>query len=55
MQPLKYRWPLVMCQSSLDKWGNREELIFRLSKAQSASESDWVETHTFLARARSSA
>ena len=55
MQPLKYRWPLVMCQSSLDEQRNRGEPNFRLSKAWSMSGSDWVEAHTFLARARSSA
>ena len=33
MQPLKYRWPLVMCQSSMDERGNRGEAIFKPSKA----------------------
>ena len=55
MQPLKYRWPLVICQSSLEEQGNREDPIFKLSNAQrtrgSYSEEDWI----FQARARSSA
>ena len=55
MQPLKYRWPLVICQSSMDEQGNRGELTFKLSKAQSTSGSDSVEDRIFWARARSSA
>ena len=43
MQPLKYRWPLVMCQSSMDEQGNRVEPTFKLSKAHSTSGSDSVE------------
>ena len=55
MQPLKYRWPLVICQSSMDEQGNRGELTFKLSKAQSMSGSDLVEDQIFQAKARSSA
>ena len=33
MCPLKYRWPLVICQSSMDERGNRGEPTFKLSKA----------------------
>ena len=29
MRPLKYRWPFVMCQSSIDKQGNRGEPSFK--------------------------
>ena len=42
MQPLKYRWPLVICQSFMDEQGNRGELTFKLSKAQSISGSNSV-------------
>ena len=55
MQPLKYRWPLVICQSSMDEWVNWGELAFKPSKAQSTSGSDSVEDRIFWARARSSA
>ena len=55
MRPLKYRWPLVICQSSLEKWGNKGDPIFKLSNAQSTrgskSEEDWI----FRVRAKSSA
>ena len=33
MQPLKYRWPLVICQSFKKERGNRGDPIFKLSKA----------------------
>ena len=55
MRPLKYRWPLVMCQLSMDERGNREEPVFKLSKARSMSGSDSVEDQIFQAKARSSA
>ena len=55
MQPLKYRWPLVICQSLTEEWGNNGEPIFRLSRAQSTRGSDLVEDQIFFARARSSA
>ena len=55
IQPLKYRWPLVMCQSSMDKRGNRGDPTFRLSRARSMSGSHSVEDRIFWARARSSA
>ena len=42
MQPLKYRWLLVICQSSMDKRGNRGEPAFKPSKAQSTRGSDSV-------------
>ena len=43
MQPLKYRWPLVIYQSFIDEWGNKGDPIFKLSRAQSTSGSDLVE------------
>ena len=43
IRPLKYRWPLVMCQSSMDERGNRGEPTFKLSRARSTSGSDLVE------------
>ena len=55
MRPLKYRWPLVICQSSTDERGNKGDPTFRLSKARSTSGSDSVEDQIFWARARSSA
>ena len=55
MRPLKYRWLLVMCQSSMDERGNRGDPTFQLSRAQSASGSDSVDDQIFWARARSSA
>ena len=55
MRPLKYRWPLVMCQSSMDERGNRGEPTFKFSKARNTSGSDLVEDQIFWARARSSA
>ena len=55
MQPLKYRWLLVMCQLFMDKRGNREDPVFRPSSALSTSGSDSVEDQIFQARARSSA
>ena len=55
MQPLKYRWPLVICQSFIDERGNKGDPIFKLSRAQSTSGSDSVEDQIFQARARSSA
>ena len=33
MRPLKYRWPFVMRQLSMDERGNRGEPTFKLSKA----------------------
>ena len=47
MRPLKYRWPLVMCQSFMDEQGNRGEPTFKLSKAQSMRGSDSVEDRIF--------
>ena len=44
MQPLKYKWLLVMCQSSVVEQGNRGEPSFRASRAQSTSGSNWVES-----------
>ena len=55
MRLLKYRWPLVMCQSSLEERGNRVEPFFRLSKALSTRGSDSEEDRIFWARARSRA
>ena len=55
MQPLKYRWPLVMCQSFMDERGNNGEPIFKPSRARSTSGSALVEDRIFRARARSSA
>ena len=55
MRPLKYRWPLVICQSSMEEQGNRGEPTFKLSRARSTSGSDWVDDRIFQARARSSA
>ena len=55
MQPLQYRWPLVICQSSMDEQGNRGDLVFRSSNALSMSGSDSVEDRIFRARVRSSA
>ena len=55
IQPLKYRWPLVICQSSLEERGNREDPSFRFSNAQSTRGSDSEEDQIFWARARSSA
>ena len=55
MRPLKYRWPLVICQSSLEERGNREDPNFRLSSAWSTRGSDSEEDQIFRARARSSA
>ena len=55
MRPLKYRWPLVMCQSFVDERGNKGEPTFKPSKAQSTRGSDLVEDRIFRARARSSA
>ena len=52
---LKYRWPLVMCQSFMDEQGNRGEPTFKLSKARSMRGSDSVEDRIFWARVRSSA
>ena len=54
MQRLKYRWPLVICQSSMDERGNRGEPTFKPSRAQSTSGSDWMDDSIFWARARSS-
>ena len=42
MQPLKYRWPLVICQSFKEEQGNRGDPIFKLSKAWSTRGSDLV-------------
>ena len=53
MRPLKYRWPLVICQSFMDEQGNRGEPNFKASKACSTSGSDWVEDQIFWAKARS--
>ena len=55
MRPLKYRWPLVICQSSLEERRNRGDPTFRLSNAQSTRGSDSEEDRIFWARARSSA
>ena len=55
MRPLKYRWPLVMCQLFMDERGNRGEPTFKPSKARSMRGSDSVEDRIFWARARSSA
>ena len=33
MRPLKYKWPLVMCQSSVVERGNRGKPSFRASRA----------------------
>ena len=55
MRPLKYRWPLVICQSSLEERGNRGDPNFRFSNAQSTRGSDSEEDRIFRARARSSA
>ena len=55
MQPLKYRWPLVICQSFIEERGNKGEPNFRLSSARSTRRSDFVEDQIFWARVRSSA
>ena len=55
MRPLKYKWPLVICQSSLEEQGNREDLSFKFSNARSTRGSDSEEEWIFRARARSSA
>ena len=55
MQPLKYRWPLVICQSFLEEWGNKEDPIFKFSNAQSTRGSNSEEDRIFRVRARSSA
>ena len=55
MRPLKYRWPLVICQSFLEERGNKENPTFKLSNAQSTRGSDSEEDQIFRARARSSA
>ena len=55
MRPLKYRWPLVICQSFMDEWGNKGNPIFKLSRARSTRGSNSVEDQIFWARARSSA
>ena len=33
MQPLKYRWPLVICQSFTEEWGNKGDPVFSPSRA----------------------
>ena len=55
MRPLKYRSLLVICQSSMEEWGNKGEPNFRLSRAQSTRGSDLVDDRIFWVRARSSA
>ena len=55
MQPLKYRWPLVICQSFMNEQGNKGDPIFKLSMAQSTRGSNSVEDQIFWVRARSSA
>ena len=47
MQPLKYRWPLVMCQSSVEERENKGNPIFKLSRARSTKGSDSVEDQIF--------
>ena len=55
MRPLKYRWPLVICQLFIEEWGNKGDPVFKLFKAQSTRGSDSVKDRIFWARARSSA
>ena len=55
IRPLKYRWPLVICQSSLEEQGNRGDPNFRLSNARSTRGSNSEEDRIFQVRARSSA
>ena len=55
MRPLKYKWPLVIFQSSLEERGNREDPSFKFSNARSTRGFDSEEERIFRVRARSSA